>query len=141
MRAPCSLRSWSCATRIAAVLRVDRLDVDQGPDGANLEVLRGTHEALAVSGHQDPGTGSGEIHGKYLGLAVEWAVDKPNSLGSTAFFMPITQPWRVHGESLGLVGPPERTPVLAWCHTYRLGEVMPKIRGAAEPAGFRDLVH
>src|SRR5258708_9780403 len=97
------------------------------------------HQALAVSGHQDPRTGSGKIHGKYLGLAVEWTVDKPNSLGSKAFFMPITQPWRVHNESLRLGGPPERTPVLAPCHTYRLREMMPKVRGAAEPAGFRDL--
>src|SRR5258706_14903628 len=49
--------------------------------------------------------------------------------------------WRVHGESLRLVGPPERTPVLARCYTHRLGEVMPKVRGAAQPAGFRDLFH
>src|SRR5258708_16473565 len=95
------------------------------------------HQALAVSGHQDPRTGSGKIHGKYLGLAVEWTVDKPNSLGSKAFFMPITQPWRVHSESLRLVGPPERTPVLARCYTYRLREMMPKVRDPPHPAPFR----
>ncbi len=29
------------------------------------------------------------------------------------------------GESLRLVGPPERTPVFAWCYAYRFGEVVP----------------
>ena len=72
--------------------------------------------------------------------ATAWTVDKPSSLGQ-GIFMPVTQTWRVRGESLRLAGPPERTPVLARCYTYQLGEVMPKVRGAAEPAGFRDLFY